>query len=112
MDLAVLGKSVLFFTLAGFCELGGAYLIWLWLKDGRSAWLGLLGAVVLVAYGFMHTQQPSNYGRIQAAYSGFFIAIALLWGWQVDKVTPDRYDLIGAAIALIGVSVIMYWPRL
>lgn len=53
MDLAVLGKSVFFFMLAGLCELGGAYLIWLWLRDGRSAWLGLLGAAVLVAYGFM-----------------------------------------------------------
>lgn len=111
MELAAILKSVLFFTLAGICELGGAYLIWIWLKDGKSPVFGLLGAIVLVAYGFMHTQQPSNYGRIQAAYSGFFIALALLWGWQVDKVRPDRFDLIGAAIALIGVSVIMYWPR-
>ncbi|HCA56585.1 MAG TPA: hypothetical protein DEP46_01240, partial [Blastocatellia bacterium] len=47
----------------------------------------------------------------QAAYSGFFIALALLWGWQVDKVTPDRFDLIGGAVALIGVAIIMYWPR-
>lgn len=111
MNGAVLGKSVLFFTLAGLCELGGAYLIWLWLKGGRSAWLGVLGAAVLVTYGYLHTQQPSNYGRIQAAYSGYFIALALLWGWLVDKVAPDTYDLIGAAIALVGVSVIMYWPR-
>lgn len=111
MNVAIFGKSVLFFTLAGLCELGGAYLIWLWLKGGRSAWLGVLGAVVLVTYGYLHTQQPANYGRIQAAYSGYFIALALLWGWLVDKVAPDRYDLVGAAIALVGVSVIMYWPR-
>lgn len=80
MNFAMLGKSALFFTLAGLCELGGAYLIWLWLKDGRSAWLGLLGAAVLVAYGFMHTQQPSNYGRIQAAYSGFFYSTCIAMG--------------------------------
>jgi small multidrug resistance family-3 protein len=106
-----IAKSVLFFFLAGICELGGAYLIWLWLKNGRSFLFGLAGAAVLVAYGFMHTMQTSNYGRIQAAYSGFFIVLALLWGWQVDKVVPDRFDLIGGAVALVGVSIIMYWPR-
>lgn len=79
--------------------------------ERKSIGFALLGAAVLVAYGFVHTLQPSNYGRIQAAYSGYFIALALLWGWKVDKVTPDRIDLIGAAIALVGVSVIMFWPR-
>lgn len=72
---------------------------------------GALGAAVLVLYGIVHTLQSSNYGRIQAAYSGFFIVLALLWGWQVDKVTPDRFDIIGGAVALAGVSIIMYWPR-
>lgn len=104
-------KSIGFFFLAGLCELGGAYLIWLWLRSGKAFWAGLLGVAVLAVYGFVHTFQPANYGRVQAAYSGFFIVLALLWGWQIDKVTPDRYDLIGACVALIGVSIIMYWPR-
>lgn len=104
-------KSILLFILAGLCELGGAYLIWLWLRSGKSFSLALLGGLVLVAYGFVHTLQPSNYGRIQAAYSGYFIALALLWGWRVDKIVPDRFDIIGAAIALVGVSIIMFWPR-
>lgn len=107
----LIAKSVLLFVLAGRYELGGAYLIWLWLRSGKSFSLALLGGLVLVAYGFVHTLQPSNYGRIQAAYSGYFIALALLWGWRVDKVVPDRFDIIGAAIALVGVSVIMFWPR-
>lgn len=73
-----IAKSVLFFFLAGICELGGAYLIWLWLKNGRSFLFGIAGAAVLVAYGFMHTMQTSNYGRIQAhtadslSFSPFF----------------------------------------
>lgn len=104
-------KSIFFFVLAGVCELGGAYLVWVWLKNGRSFVYGLVGAAVLVAYGVVHTLQSSNYGRIQAAYSGFFIVLALLWGWQVDKVTPDRFDLIGGAVALVGVGIIMYAPR-
>jgi small multidrug resistance family-3 protein len=109
--MILITKSVLLFIVAGLCELGGAYLVWLWLRGGRAPWFAVLGALVLVLYGLVHTLQPSNYGRIQAAYSGYFIAIALLWGWRVDQVVPDRFDLIGAAIALVGVSVILFWPR-
>ena len=71
----------------------------------------ILGAVILVLYGVIPTLQPANFGRVYAAYGGIFIVMALLWGWQIDKVTPDRLDLIGASIALIGVFIIMYWPR-
>ncbi|QYO64032.1 YnfA family protein [Leptolyngbya sp. 7M] len=104
-------RSVAYFLFAGICELGGAYLIWLWLRTGRSFFFGIAGVVVLAIYGMIHTLQPTNYGRIQAAYSGFFIVLALIWGWQVEKVTPDRIDIIGGFIALVGVCVIMYWPR-
>lgn len=106
-----IAKSVAFFLFAGLLELGGAYLIWLWVRVGRSPWFAVAGAAVLFAYGFVHTLQPASYGRVQAAYSGFFIAMALVWGWQIDRVRPDRFDIVGAAIALIGVAIIMYWPR-
>lgn len=69
------------------------------------------GAVVLVLYGAIPTFQPAHFGRVYAAYEGIFIVLAVQWGWQVDKITPDRFDLIGAAICLSGVSIIMYWPR-
>ena len=104
-------KSVLFFVAAGTLELGGAYLIWLAVRGGKSPLLGIGGVIVLGAYGYMHTLQAATYGRVQAAYSGFFIAMAFLWGWQVEGIRPDRFDIIGAAIALAGVAVIMYWPR-
>ncbi len=104
-------KSLLYFILAGFCEIGGGYLIWLWLRESRSPWFALLGAVVLIIYGVIPTFQPANFGRVYAAYGGIFIVLSILWGWQIDKIAPDRFDLIGGLIALIGVSVIMYWPR-
>jgi len=107
----VIGKSLFYFVLAGLCEIGGGYLVWLWLREQRSAWLAVLGSVVLFAYGVIPTLQPANFGRVYAAYGGIFIALSILWGWQVDKVVPDKFDLLGGSIALVGVLVIMYSPR-
>jgi small multidrug resistance family-3 protein len=104
-------KSFVYFLLAGLCEIGGGYLVWLWLREGRSRWLAVAGALVLILYGIIPTLQPANFGRVYAAYGGVFIVLSLLWGWKVDKVVPDRFDLIGGLIALLGVSIIMYWPR-
>jgi small multidrug resistance family-3 protein len=67
--------------------------------------------LTLIVYGIIPTFQPSTFGRVYAAYGGIFIVLSILWGWQIDKIAPDRLDLIGGLIALIGVVVIMYWPR-
>jgi small multidrug resistance family-3 protein len=107
-----MATSVLYFILAGLCEIGGGYLVWLWLREGKTVWLGVIGALVLVLYGVVPTLQAANFGRVYAAYGGVFIALSLLWGWQVDKIRPDRFDLIGGLVALAGVAIIMYAPRL
>lgn len=104
-------KSLFYFFLAGLFEIGGGYLIWLWLREGKPMWLGALGAVALVLYGVIPTLQPAQFGRVYAAYGGVFILMAMIWGWKVDGVLPDRYDLIGVSLALLGVLIIMYWPR-
>jgi small multidrug resistance family-3 protein len=104
-------KSIFYFVLAGLFEIGGGYLIWLWLREGKSIWYAGLGAVILVLYGIVPTLQPANFGRVYAAYGGVFIALSILWGWGIDRKTPDKFDLIGGLIALAGVFVIMYWPR-
>jgi small multidrug resistance family-3 protein len=104
-------KSIFYFVVAGLFEIGGGYLIWLWIREGRGIEFAILGAVILVLYGVIPTLQPANFGRVYAAYGGVFIFMALLWGWQVDKITPDRFEIIGATIALFGVFIIMYWPR-
>ena len=103
--------SLFYFVLAGMCEIGGGYLVWLWLREGKPLWYALVGAVVLVLYGIIPTFQPAHFGRVYAAYGGIFIILSILWGWQVDKISPDRYDLIGGGVALLGVVIIMYWPR-
>ncbi len=103
-------KSLFYFFLAGLCEIGGGYLVWLWLREGRSLRYALFGAIVLVLYGIIPTLQPANFGRVYAAYGGIFVVLSILWGWQIDRIAPDRFDLTGGAICLIGVFVIMYWP--
>lgn len=104
-------KSLFYFLLAGLFEIADGYFIWLWLREGWSFWLALVGALVLVLYGIVPTLQPANFGRVYAAYGGVFIVLSLIWGWKVDGVRPDRFDVIGSLIALIGVGLIMYWPR-
>ena len=106
-----IATSIGIFILAGICEIGGGYLLWLWLREGKPWWVGLLGAVVLACYGLVATLQPSNFGRVYAAYGGIFIALAVIWGWKVDGVKPDKFDLLGAAIALLGMAVILFAPR-
>ena len=107
----MIAKSVFFFLLAGLCEIGGGYLMWLWVRGGRSGWTAVAGAVLLIIYGIIPTLQPSHFGRVYAAYGGVFIAMSVFWGWGVERVVPDRYDLLGAAVCLIGVTIMMYWPR-
>jgi small multidrug resistance family-3 protein len=87
-------------------------LIWQGVREHRgAAWIGA-GIVALGAYGFIATSQPDpNFGRILAAYGGVFVAGSLAWGTLIDGFRPDRFDLIGASICLVGVGVIMYSPR-
>lgn len=104
-------RSLSLFLVAGVCEIGGGWLMWKWLRDGRPSWWGLLGGAILVLYGIIPTLQASHFGRIYAVYGGFFIVLALLWGWVFDGNRPDWPDVSGAAVALVGVCVMLYWPR-
>lgn len=104
-------RSLSIFILAGLCEIGGGYLIWLWLKESKSLYLGIIGAIILIAYGIVATWQTANFGRVYATYGGVFIVMALLWAWKIDGFKPDKFDIIGATVALIGVCIIIYAPR-
>ncbi|MCW0213845.1 MAG: YnfA family protein [Pseudonocardia sp.] len=105
-------RSVALFVLAAVAEIGGAWLVWQGVREHRGLlWMGA-GIVALGLYGFVATLQPdANFGRILAAYGGVFVAGSLLWGMAVDGFRPDRFDVVGAAICLVGVGVIMYAPR-
>ena len=105
-------RSLLLFTLAAVAEIGGAWLVWQSVREHKPVWFAVLGVVALGAYGFVAASQADpNFGRVLAAYGGVFVAGSLAWGVVLDKFRPDRYDVIGALICLLGVAVIMYAPR-
>jgi small multidrug resistance family-3 protein len=105
----VTARSIALFIAAAFAEIGGAYLVWLGFKDDKGIAFVALGAMALTAYGVLAALQPSHeFGRVLAAYGGVFIVGSLLWGVAFDGFRPDRGDLLGAAICLLGVTVIMY----
>ncbi len=112
VDLATIAKSLGLFVLAGLAEIGGGYLVWQWLREGRGIGVGLVGGTVLFLYGVVPTLQAEPaFGRIYAAYGGIFVALSVLWGVLIDRWRPDRFDLAGASIALLGVAVIMWGRR-
>lgn len=105
-------RSIALFVVAAVFEIGGAWLVWQGVREHRG-WLWIAGGLLaLGAYGFVATLQPdAHFGRILAAYGGIFVAGSLAWGVLADGFRPDRYDLLGALICLVGVGVIMYAPR-
>jgi small multidrug resistance family-3 protein len=103
-------RALLLFVVAGLLEIGGGYLVWLWLRLDRSVALGLAGFVALALYGVIPCFQDQSFGRVYAAYGAVFIVLSVLWGWQIDQQRPDARDWIGAAICVAGALVIL-WPR-
>ncbi|MEO7752400.1 MAG: YnfA family protein [Terracoccus sp.] len=105
-------RSVLLFVLAALAEIGGAWLVWQGVREHRGwVWAGA-GVIALGLYGFVATLQPDpHFGRILAAYGGVFVAGSLAWGMAVDGFRPDRWDVVGAVLCLVGMAVIMFVPR-
>jgi small multidrug resistance family-3 protein len=105
----VTARSIALFLAAALAEIGGAYLVWIGLREHKGELYVALGAIALAIYGVVATFQPSHeFGRVLAAYGGVFIVGSLLWGVAFDGFRPDRADLAGAIICLAGVGVIMY----
>jgi small multidrug resistance family-3 protein len=108
----VIVKSIALFVVAALLEIGGAWLVWQGVREHRGwLWVGA-GVMALGAYGFVAAFQPdAHFGRVLAAYGGVFIAGSLVWGMIADGFRPDRWDVAGAVVSLIGVGLIMYGPR-
>lgn len=105
-------KTAAIFVAAAVGELGGTYAVWRWRRAGSALGLLALGGAALLAYAIVQTYQPeSRYGRLYAAYAGVFLIGAMLWGWAVDGSAPDRFDVIGAVVVVIGAATILWGRR-
>lgn len=104
-------KTLLLFALTAVAEIVGCYLPYLWLKEGKSAWLLLPTAFSLAVFAWLLTLHPTAAGRIYAAYGGVYIGVAIFWLWLVEGIRPSVWDLSGAAIAMLGMAIIMFAPR-
>ena len=105
-------KPLALFLLAAILEVFGCYVFWSWLRLERSPWLIVPGvlSLVLFAITLAHVDAPFA-GRAYAAYGGIYIASALLWLLVVERVMPDRWDLLGAVLCVAGALVILLGPR-
>ncbi|MFC0438453.1 YnfA family protein [Kutzneria buriramensis] len=104
-------RSIVLFALSAVTEIGGSWLVWQGLREHRGLLWIAGGLLSLALYGFVATLQPDmNFGRVLAAYGGVFIVGSLLWGVVFDGFRPDRWDVVGAVICLVGVAVIMLGP--
>lgn len=108
MDLL---KTLGLFVATALAEIVGCYLPYLWLREGRSAWLLLPAAASLAVFAWLLTLHPTAAGRVYAAYGGVYVGVAILWLWAVDRVTPTTTDLVGVAVCLLGMGIIMWGPR-
>jgi len=105
-------QSILFFVLAAFFEIAGCFAFWAWIRGDRQAWVVLPGIASLVLFALCLTRVESAYaGRAYAAYGGIYIASSLLWLWGVERILPDRWDLLGGAISVAGALVVLLGPR-
>ncbi len=104
-------KTFALFALTAVAEIVGCYLPYLWLRQGKSAWLLLPAALSLALFAWLLSLHPTAAGRVYAAYGGVYIGTAILWLWLVDKIRPTGWDLLGSAVALLGMAIIMFAPR-
>lgn len=105
-------KSILFYGAAAVAEIAGCFAFWGWLRLGKPLWWLVPGSLSLLLFAYLLTFIESQFaGRAFAAYGGVYIAASLVWLWLAEGARPDRWDLIGGAVCLLGAALILFGPR-
>ncbi len=105
-------KSIIWYLVAGLCEIGGCFAFWAWLRLHKSPLWVIPGILSLIVFALSLTRiDTASAGRAYAAYGGIYIVCSLLWLWGVEAVRPDRWDVLGAAASLAGAGIILFGPR-
>ena len=103
--------SIGIFFFAALLEIGGGYLIWRWLKNHQGKIIGITGGLILFSYAIVMTFQPDNFGKVYATYGGIFVVFSLFWVYWIDKKKPDKFEIFGSVVVLIGIAIMFYFPR-
>ena len=104
-------KTFLLYAATALAEIVGCYMAYLWLREGKSIWLLLPAAIALALFAWLLTMHDTAAGRVYAAYGGVYIGAAIVWLWAVDGVRPTAWDIAGVFVALAGMAIIMFQPR-
>jgi small multidrug resistance family-3 protein len=104
-------RTVALYVATALAEILGCYLALLCLRRSYTPWILVPSGASLAAFAWLLTLHPLAAGRTYAAYGGVYVATALLWLWRVEGIRPDRWDLIGAAVSLVGMGIIAFAPR-
>ena len=107
LDIKIIGL----FIITALAEIIGCYLPYLWLREGKPIWLLIPAAFSLALFAWLLSLHPEAAGRVYAAYGGVYISMAIIWLWAVEGIRPTTWDLVGSAIALLGMAIIMFAPR-
>lgn len=110
-SLVTMARAGGLFALTAVAEIVGCFLPYLWLRKGASPWLLVPGAAALAAFAWLLTLHPTGAGRTYAAYGGVYVATAVFWLWLVEGARPDRWDLLGASLCVLGTAIIVLGPR-
>lgn len=105
-------KSIFAYVGAAFLEIAGCFAFWAWMRLGASAWWLVPGVVALALFAWLLTRiEVDAAGRAYAAYGGIYIAATIVWLWAVEQTRPDRWDIIGALVCLVGAGIILFAPH-
>lgn len=105
-------KAFVLFALTAVAEILGCYAVYLWLRLHKPAWWLLPGAAALALFAWLLTLHPPvGAGRVYAAYGGVYVAASVAWLWAVEGFRPDRWDVLGSIVCLVGTAIILFGPR-
>jgi small multidrug resistance family-3 protein len=109
--MAFILRTLGLFVVTAVAEIVGCYLLYIWLKQRASGWVLIPAALSLAVFAWLLSLHPGAAGRTYAAYGGVYVSVALAWLWLIDGQIPDRWDIIGVAVTVIGMSIIAFAPR-